>query len=401
MGIWPGWWENPEASATLAVALVAGLFAVYQLRALPAERKRRILDQMVAKWALSKDDRGAVLRESPPLMLLAHKQICEAIDTPQEPISSTDELTQDERRALVETREKTKTRLRDEARIWERESLGVSFTAAHEVLASEFKFRALLWSIEQVRNTSDDSLVRETDRQSAVSAVESLNDFGADYENGAYPPRTLFGLTHRGMAAACKALEPYIWARSLNGRWGRRVIRLGLAAQHFNDVTEIHRSNSLVWTNRYSERSEMGSGPTTMVVHPALTKSIFGREMLDAESLMSPRFLPLVRLRSRSVYWSGVGKLNLQPRFWFSSYGGLRMRRHGRKEADLAAMLRYVLSEKANGEVPASLAFDWSMTSVEREMKEAAEALRRPGPRSGLSWLYLPRPTGSGSGRNA
>jgi hypothetical protein len=35
--------------------------------------------------------------------------------------------------------------------------------------------------------------------------------------------------------------------RSLSGRWGRRVLCLGLAAQHFNDVVKIHRSIDLVW----------------------------------------------------------------------------------------------------------------------------------------------------------
>ena len=46
-----GWLNDPQASSALFIALVAAIFAVYQLRSFPAERRRRVLDVMIQKYA--------------------------------------------------------------------------------------------------------------------------------------------------------------------------------------------------------------------------------------------------------------------------------------------------------------------------------------------------------------
>lgn len=376
MSIWESWWGDPEASVTLVIAFITGLYAVYQLRTYRKEKQRQILEGMAGSFSNSRDQRTVMLRDSPPLMAMAYEALNRALDA--EPAIVPTDLGS---RGNLVGGASTLDRLESERESWSRPGVGISFTSAREILGCEYKLRALLWCVEMIRDESENSPVLTEHRQAARKAISSLNDFATDYENGTYPVRTLFGVNHIGIANAVKALEPYIWSWGLEGRWGRRVIRLGISAQHFNDVTPVHRSTSIVWNNSYSG----SDAPKKMIVHPRITETgVFGHETFSKESVVVPRLLPYLRLYLRSWYWTVVGWIGPRPRsrLWFLSYGGLRRRRHMKAEADLTSILRHMIQHRPNQ----ALSFGWSVESIRIEMEElASPTIARPWQRS---WWY-------------
>ena len=384
------WWQDPVASATIFIAVAAGIFSIYQLRALPRERRRRILDAMVEQYAETKPLRDIVLPDCPIFMHIAYTEIIAAIDlaeaeAQQDLLSAANR----ESEAGYELSLQHLHRLRKEAALWTRLDIGISYTDAHEVLASEFKIRALLWCAEIIGNPEirrDRGLTDEV-FESATKLVNSLNNFALDYENGSYPPRTMLGQLHRSIASTVKAVEPIIWAQSISGRWGRRVLRLGLCAQHFNDVVRIHRSSDLVWKSG-------GSSKSGIVIHPAKSMEIFGKEVLRNDLPFEPRVLPVIRLQMRTFYWAIIGKLALRPSFWLWSFGGMRLRRHKKAEDRLSACMRYALTDLRGMAPTISLSFNWDLDSLRADMERTAR-MRRKAVRNGrLAWLYMRKASG-------
>jgi len=390
MTIFQRWWNDPVASSSLVIAIVAGMFAIYQLRSIPGERRRRILDAMVTQYAESASNRGAFLRSCPILLKMAYDELTNRID---EEISNTAQLVREnnaEDAAVADLKLRRLDKLRKEGVLWTGQHIGISFTSAAEVLASEFKTRALMWCIETLQDEEKRKAAGVDDQLYSIarSLVNQLNNFALDYENGAYPPRTFFGQLHRSVAPISKALEPIIWERSINGRWGRRVLRLGISAQHFNDVVKVHRSNDLVW---------VGASNTRVVIHPAKTIDIFGKELLKNNIPTAPRILPMLRLQVTTGYWWLTGKLALRPGIWIWSFGGLRLRRHKKCEDQLSAGIRFALRNFKSGDVMVSLSFSWSLDTLRRDIAQATKS-RRTAMRGGrLAWLYAKRFNGETS----
>jgi hypothetical protein len=362
------WWNDPEASASIAIAIVAAVFAIYQFRAMPAERRRRILAAMVEHYADSKFLRTRVLTDLPALLHQGYAAIQRAID---------ERIAELERRNSAGAEEAAMSmgelgrlyRLRQEAQICNTSQLGVSYTSASEILHSEYKLRALLWAIEAVRTAeADDTNPLHDVIKDARDLVNKVNDFALEYENGAYRPRTLLGLWHRSIVVTVKAVEPIVWSGSVDGRWGRRVLRLGIAAQHYNDVTRIHRSSEIVWVAGGSTRSHV-------VAHPARTIDIFGKEIVNSDLPRPYATRSMLLLRIRAFYWAIIGKLGLTPTYWIFAYGGSRLRRHSHDEDTLAACMRFVLKSPSTGDVP-SADFGWDLPGVRREMAQVAKQMR-------------------------
>jgi hypothetical protein len=384
LNLWRSWWEDPVASSTIMIALAGGLFAVYQLRAVPGERRRRILDAMVKQYGDTLNARRQILGECPMLLKLAYQAVKSAVDAEVTLKEQSIQLQDAEAAAVADLELRHLSRLQREATIWLKPDIGISYTSAAEILSSEFKFRALIWCIEVLREPSlrHDAGFNDELIALCASLVAELNNFALDYENGTYPPRTLLGQLHRSIAPTVKALEPIIWERSLSGRWGRRVLRLGLAAQHYNDVVKIHRSTDLVWLSAISPRGGK------VVVHPAKTINIFGQEILRADIPRQPRVLPLVRLQLQTFYWWLVGNAAFRPSSTLWAYGGARLRRHQKQEDHLSACIRYGLDHlRAPGRL-LSLSFTWNLGALREDMvrtaKERKSALRG-GP---ISWIY-------------
>ena len=114
------WWHDPVATSTVFTALVAGGFALYRFRFVPSERRRETLDAMQKSYALSGPNRGLVLTGFPPFL-----------------VDSRDVLY-----ASVATSRPTRSDLLDELEVWR----DPTNTAAHEIVASEAKFRSL-WAL--------------------------------------------------------------------------------------------------------------------------------------------------------------------------------------------------------------------------------------------------------------
>jgi hypothetical protein len=215
----------------------------------------------------------------------------------------------------------------------------------------------------------------------ARGAVDKLNDFAFEYENGAFPSRSMLGQLHVSLARASKALEPVVWeGKGKESRWGRRIIRLGLACQHYNDVNRIHRINSMSWTSPVNDE---------VVIHPALCKPVFGKEIIDPEIPYTPRLFPLLRLRARSRYWLAVGRLQLRPRFLWA-YGGRRLREHKRAEDKLSPALNFAVEKRRSSNGVASLNFAWTLAKLPSGMDELfrQEQYQTAGR---FAWLYLPK----------
>lgn len=356
------WWNDPQASASLFIAAVAACFAIYQLRALPAERRRRILDAMLDKYKESAAERGRILREMPALMAHGYEAVHAALNRHlieqglNQPCEDIDHL--DAPQLHLES-------LQRDAVMLIQPDLGLSYTAAHEIEASEFKFRALMWCIETIRNpeSSEDSLHLSPDLiETARRAVDKLNDFCLEYQNGAYPARIMLGQIHRSLILTAKALEPIVWeGKGTDGRWGRRIVRLGIVGQHFNDVTAIHRVTEVTWTSKRR---------TALVVHPAMTRPILGREVVVHPPQGASHLFLLGRLRLRAQYWRLVGALSMRPRFWWA-YGGSRLRMHERAERQLGPKLNFAIEAHATDALPASLNFAWTLDDLPAEMAVA------------------------------
>ena len=339
---------------------------------------------MVEQYGKSVDYRGTVLKSCPVLLKIAYRTLHAEIDKEIDRLKKISRAENPKTAGRADPAFRHLDRLKQEATTWCTPDLGIAYTDAAEMLASEFKFRALLWCVEKLRDIAarKDLGLAEEAYSAAEGLVNQLNNFVLDYENGAYPPRTLLGQLHRSIAPVAKALEPIIWARSLDGRWGRRVLRLGIAAEHFNDVVKRHRSNSLTWSTPLEKKP--------VVVHPATTIDVYGREIVRNDIPAAPRLLPDLRLQFRTFYWRLVGKLELKPSVWIWSFGGRRLRRHMRHEDQLSACLRFALASKA-GSTPVSVSFSWTLDTLRHDMARDAKSKISTTKRGRLAWLYLRR----------
>ncbi len=370
--IFAQWYHDPVASSALAIAIVAGAFAFFQLRSIPRERRRLILDEMTKAYAATAQKRGMLLRECPMLIRIAYDKLAENIDERLALEEAKLKLSQNhEASARADLQLRHLYALQHECRIWNGDKVGIAYMSAAEILQSEFKLRAILWCVEIM---GDEIRRKEFGVSgelytSMEQLVGQLNSFAMDYENGSFPARTLFGQLHRSIAPTAAALGPLIWARSINGRWGRRVIRLGLAAEHYNDVTRIHSSSDLIWIG-----TNLDGAAAKVVVHPAITVDLFGEQILRTDIPGTNQFSRTLRLKVRGIYWKIIGDLNLTPGAWIWSYGGHRLVLHGRSENQLAACLRYALDSKKTESPREAFDFSWSKESLRAEMARAAEA---------------------------
>jgi hypothetical protein len=388
LNLWRSWWGDPVASSALVIALFGSLFALYQLRGSLGDRRRRILDAMVQQYGNTAKVRGRILKECPRLWSLAYSAVEGAVDSE---IAIKERLVQEEdadAAVALNLELRHLRRLRKEAAVWMQKDLGISYTSAAEILDSEFKLRALMWCVEVLK---EPSLWREVGYTYELislceSVVSGLNNFALDYENGTYPARTLLGQLHRSIAPAAKALEPIIWVRSIDGRWGRRVLRLGLAAQHFNDVVKVHRNSDLLW--RWSDSPE-----DKVVVHPAKTIDVFGQEILRANIPAQPRLLPTLRLRFRTFYWWLVGKAALRPSSSLWAYGGTRLRRHRKQEDQLASCLKYGLDKLKSPDRLLSLSFNWTPSSLNEGRTRVAQEEKSTLQGGPIGWIYQRDPS--------
>lgn len=376
------WWSDPVASSSITIAAIAGLFAIYQLRSLPSERRRRILDSMKEQYAGTAATRGRLLREIPPYLHLAYERLNKAIDQAISESQALISASTPEEAALADLRLRHLDKLKKESVLWSAPRMGVSYTTAYEILKSEYKLRALLLIIEQLRDPDSRGAVGLSGELYSLcrGLVNSLNDFAVDYENGAFPPRTLFGLLHRSIAPTVKCLEPIIWAGSIDGRWGRRVLRLGIAAEHYNDAVKLHRSNDLTWIQNPAQ---------SLVIHPGRTIDIYGKEMVRNDLPTTPRILPNLRLHFQELYWWTIGKLALRPGVWVWSFGGRRLKRHRKYEDRLAASARFAFTSLQNTTSPIALSFAWTAESLRHEQRRATQNRRKNHGK--VAWLYIRR----------
>jgi hypothetical protein len=369
------WLTDPQASATLVIALVAGVWAITQFRPVARERRRETYNAMTTHYSDLRAARDRVVPRFPPLLAIAQDCILE---------SAAEAL------GLAEAEDANRDhliRLIADMHGWTR--FGLSFTAAGEVVASEAKFRSVLWAVESIKQWRIDSVFSVRGREYSAEVLEDaeglahdLNAFLFHYETGSYPARQTLGLLHRSLAIVSKALEPVVWERSLQARWGRRVVRIGVAAQHFNDVTTLHCISDLTW----------GSSDGNYLIHPRLKHLVVGAAVLASDSPVRPRILPALRLGCRAGYWYLMGIVSPKPRLWFLSYGGWRLRCHRRNENQLAGLLNVALSDGffSDDERRPSLDFSWNLAELKREQREVVRRHRRE--QGWLSWLWLPRP---------
>jgi hypothetical protein len=353
------WLSDPQASATLAIALVAGIWAITQFRPVARERRRETHDAMASHYAELHTARADVTPAFPALVFVGQIEVGAA---------ATEAL--GAQGAKTEKRDRL-ARLAADYQTWER--FGISFTAAGELFDSEAKFRAVLWAIETIKEWRG-APIWLNGRECPVSALQAaerlahdLNAFLFHYENGGYPARQTLGLLHRSLAITSKALEPLIWERSLNARWARRVLRIGIAAQHFNDVTPAHATSDIWWTASDAQH----------LIHPRLQELVAGRAIFPSDSPGVPRLLPGVRIRLRGWYWLAVGRLSPTPRVWFLSYGGWRLRDHRRRENELAGLLSLALRDFVPGDGRPSLDFSWDLDLLRRTQTEIVNERRR------------------------
>jgi hypothetical protein len=357
MSVFHEWLHDPGASSAISIALVAGTWAVAQFRPVARERRRETYEAMTSHYVELREARDAAVPRFPPLLFYAQAELAQS-------------LSDSEAAGHVET-------LAEELDSWRRSD--IAFTAAHEIVDSEVKFRALLWSVQTIKAwrredalwLGDDCFPAST-LIAAQDLAHDLNAFLFHYETGNYPARQTLGLLHRSLAVVSKVTEPVIWERSMEARWGRRVLRIGLAAQHFNDVTPIHSVSDLTWSPE---------GQPSRLIHPRARRSVLGASFVSHDSPLAPRFLAGVRLRTRSAYWYLVGLLAPPPKLAFVSYGGMRLRRHRRVENELAGLLKLACDSARE-----PLDFTWSLDSLKNEQRVLAHAERR---RHGtLAWLW-------------
>ena len=234
---------------------------------------------------------------------------------------------------------------------------GQSFTSAHDILASESKFRVFLWSICTIRDWRASGYLEldgvRYERDVLIAAerlVHDLNAFLFHYEAGNYPARQTLGLLHRSLAGVSKSTEVLVWERSLVARWGRRVLRIGLAAQGYNDVTPIHMISDLFWTVRDG---------TSYLIHPRRKTLLLGTAVFQTSIPDTPKILPRLRLWLRTVYWATVGRFSPTPRFSIFSFGGWRLHLHRKDENRLAGLFQF-----AGDSGVTAFDFSWGLTSL-------------------------------------
>jgi len=365
VGVISDWLSDPQASVSLAIALVAGTWAIAQFRPLARERRRETYEAMADHYVELRAARNAAVPRFPALLSIG-----------RDSVQSAAESAAGSHAAAVAR----------EAKEWR--GLDIAFTSSYELLQSEAKFRALLCAIELIgrwRSESDLEVDGERYASEILKASEALahdvNVFLFHYENGNYPARQTLGLLHRSLAVVSKVTEPVVWEKSVHAdaRWGRRALRVGLAAQHFNDVTGLHCASDLTWNGTSGQH----------LVHPRLRRETAGISVLT-DSPIRPRLLPSLRVRLRSLYWHGVGLLSPVPKLWFLSYGGRRLRDHRRYENRAADLLGVALeggSSKKDGRP--SMDFSWSLETLKTQQRARVRAQRRETGR--LAWLWLPR----------
>lgn len=302
-GIVHDWLNDPQAITMLLIAVVGGGFALYRFRFIPRERKRETLKAMQDSYGASLADRAVILQSFPPYLLLGR----EAVE------------------GAVAAAGPVRSDLIAQFKSWK----SLTSTAAHEVTDSEAKFRSLLWVVQGLApvlrgpapgaTEQDGVLVEQI--ETAQRLVGKLNNFSQMVELNLFPQDDVLGQLHRSIASACKAVEPLIWCQNaLGGRWGLRVSRLLLRAEHFNEVHRIHRMNSLVWRRQDGD---------DVLIQPALYRSDFGRAIATE------------RLREMSVWDRLVlGWAAFRVRIW-PRYGGVRLRRHVDAENELIGQLKF------------------------------------------------------------
>lgn len=353
MNLWQKWWDSAEASSSLVVALIGALVLMFQLRSFPAERRRTRVKAMEDEWRSTAAARGEVLRELPALFRVG----CQAISARLDVVGDRSERGPESEHPMKVQRQSI---------LWSASPNDVSYTSASEILNSEFKFRALMWSVETLRDAK--ALGRIGISSALLSSsrvlVDDLNRFALEYESGFFPPRIMLGQLHMSILRIAKALEPIIWeGKGIEGRWGRRILRMGLAAQHYNDVNKIHRGTNVGWKSDHHD----------LVIHRALTEQSFGTERVMKFAVKSEpyaqKILPLACLRARAVYWKVIGDLRLRPRLWWA-YGGRRLRQHLKAEQKLGPMIQFAVGRFAKESSRASLNFDWRLGELPALMAE-------------------------------
>jgi hypothetical protein len=306
------WWNDPVAATIAIIAAAAALAAWWQLRALARTRRRELLENMQLRYAETGADRAAAFRQIPPLVLFGRQALKhELLSVP--PPGRRDDLA---------------TQLED----WQE----LTLSAAHEIAASEAKFRALLWAVEIVRGIrlGAAEIVSEPGIAAARRLVNTLNDFTQLIEEDVFDQRSVLAQLHRSIAPAVKAVEPVIWNASADGRWGMRLLRLLRRAEHFNDVERVQSSQALVW-------EAAASTPSLLLIH-------------DSRMVSRPN-RRLERVRER---WEVR---------WRKRYGGRRLREHVASEGRLAGLLAHAIATQRG-----SLDLSWTMNELEITARESA-----------------------------
>ena len=220
------WVDDPEASASLAIAVFGGGAAFLQVPGpVRRERRRETLEAMQKRYSVSASTRSTGPGPSYP-------RISSTATTPSHGRWPRPGSFESHFQAQLDR--------------WS----GLTNTAAHEIVNDEAKFRSLLWAIAEVKKDKDRlaSSPGENIMADAQRLVNQLNDFSQTVELGLFAQDDVLGQLHRSVGAACKAAEPLVWqANVYGGRWGLRVLRMQLRAEHYNDVKEIHRSSELAW----------------------------------------------------------------------------------------------------------------------------------------------------------
>jgi hypothetical protein len=317
------WLNSPGAISTVLVAVLGGGFGLYRFRFVPRERRRETLEAMQTAYKRSQRGRGEVLPSLPAFLALG-------------------------RDAVEGAARHARPDLVAEFKGW----TSTSDTGAHQVIASEAKFRSLLWAVNEISRQRERDGWRSSPHtaragvqlKAADPLVNELNDFAQMVELDLFPQGDVLGQLHRSIAAACKALEPVIWEHNVaSGRWGLRVLRLMLRAEHYNDAREIHRSSDLAWRR--------GDGQVVLV-RGALYRSDYGRhvptERMDTTPAADRAALRASAVRARLT----------------RHYGGARLRKHTRSENDLVGRLRYARQLKWD---PLDVA-SWDMATLEEQL---------------------------------
>jgi hypothetical protein len=319
-GFFQRWWNDPVATTAFSIAVVGGAFAWYRFRFVPRERRRETLDAMQRSYEHSRNARRAVLSELPPFLLTGRNALWEVV-----------------------THDPKRPDLQAELELWTEPT----DTAAHEILAAEAKFRSLLWAIMELRRILSEGDEQERELlQEATVLVNELNDFAQLVELNLFDQSDVLGQLHRSIAAASKAVEPVIWERNLHGRWGLRILRLLIRAEHYNDARRIHQSSALIWN-----RAAAVAGPRHIVIRAALYRDVYGRQT------EASRLAQMSKLARFAITLSGQWAM-LRHR-----YGGRRLRRHLQAENVLVGRLRYAL---ATGRDPLDLG--WKLADIDREL---------------------------------